>query len=356
MPITVPDNWPEWSQDGLEYLGHCPVCGSDERRSLHTNLIDRWFHAPGRWTLHECSHCRSGYIDPRPNEATVGLAYINYETHRPTEQQSASRMRLSTRLRNGYLNTKYGYRMQPASKWGYLAMHLLPPPLRLEWDHYARHLAIPKPSQNKLLDVGCGNGDFLARARWQGWDVCGIDVDDYALANARSAGIPVVHGTIEPERFAPESFDAITSHQVIEHIHEPNRFLKTLYGWLKPGGHLWIGTPNMSSTLHSEFGADWRDLHPPQHLVLFSPDSLINATSSAGFVDARFLARGYLDSHFYEQSLQMQAVTTVGDWTSLIENCAYKASIPKKIALELSAWLSPERCSDLVMTAKKPAQ
>ena len=323
---------------------------------LHADLIDRWFHAPGRWTMHRCNHCRSGYIDPRPNEATIGLAYANYETHRPTEQQPAGNTRLSTRLRNGYLNTKYGYRMQPASRWGYLAMHFLPPPLRLEWDHYARHLPKPKPGHNKLLDVGCGNGDFLARARWQGWEVHGIDLDESALAHARAAGIPVVHGTIKPDRFAPESFDAITSHQVIEHMHQPMHFLKTLHGWLKPNGRLWLGTPNMTSTLHAEFGADWYDLHPPQHLVLFSPESLIDATLSTGFVGARLLARGYLDSHFYRQSLQMRTVTAVGDWASFNEHCPHATPLLKQITLEMAAWLSPELCSDLIITAEKPAR
>src|SRR3546814_17287077 len=92
------------------------------------------------------------------------------------------------RFRNGYLNTKDVYQMQPASRLGYLAMHLLPPPWRLEWDHYARHLPKPKPGHNKLLDVGCGNGEFLLRARSQGWDVYGIDFDAEALRHANEIG------------------------------------------------------------------------------------------------------------------------------------------------------------------------
>lgn len=353
MPVKVPADWPEWPTDGLEYLGKCPVCGDAHRSLLHDNLIDRWFHAPGRWTMYKCEGCGSGYIDPRPNRATIGLAYANYETHRSADAQGESGHGLATRLRNGYLNAKYSYRMAPASRWGYVAMHLLPPPLRFEWDHYARHLPVPKAGQNKLLDVGCGNGEFLARARWQGWDVTGIDVDEAALAHAREAGISVVQGSIKPGRLAPASFDTITSHQVIEHTHAPVEFLQTLYTWLKPGGFLWIGTPNIASALHDEFGADWRDLHPPQHLVIFSASSLITTMHKCGFVDTTLVPRGYLDSHFYRQSMRMRNTEAIGDWSSLNAPDNDDPSIATQARLELTAWLAPGHCSDLVVTARK---
>lgn len=353
MTVNIPDNWPEWPQDGLEYVGHCPVCGSTQRKVLHENLIDRWFHAPGHWTMQLCGECGSGYIDPRPNQSTIGLAYTNYETHRPTESQPVTSSRLATRLRNGYLNTKYGYQMQPASRWGYLAMHLLPPPLRLEWDHYARHLPRPQPGCNKLLDVGCGNGEFLARARWQGWNVHGIDQDATALDHARTAGIPVTQGAVEPDKFAENSFDAITSHQVIEHAHDPVAFLQALHTWLKPGGRVWLGTPNIASTLHQEFGADWYDLHPPQHLVMFSPQGLISELSNAGFCKPKLLPRGYLDSHWHAQSLRMRETKNVGDWKTLNEGNA-SPPLTTRLRLESWAWLRPEKGSDLVAIAWKP--
>lgn len=356
MTVKVPSDWPEWPADGLEYLGKCPVCGSPNRALLHEDLIDRWFHTPGRWTMYQCESCGSGYIDPRPNEVTIGLAYQTYETHRATDVQGSNDTRLATRLRNGYLNTKYGYRMAPSSRCGYLAMHLLPPPLRLEWDHYARHLKPPMPGKNKLLDVGCGNGEFLARAQWQGWNVTGLDADDAALAHARAAGIRVVQGNVDNGQFASASFDAITSHQVIEHMHEPVRFLHTLYEWLKPGGSIWIGTPNIASKLHKQFGADWRDLHPPHHLVLFSAKSLVRTMGACGFTGTKILRRGYLESHFYQQSTRMRATTDVGDWASLNLGSASGVSLTTKIKLETAAWLQPSCGSDLVAVARRPTR
>lgn len=356
MTVRIPDNWPEWPKDGLEFLGKCPVCDDTHRTLLHDNLIDRWFHAPGRWKMYMCDNCGSGYIDPRPDRATISLAYATYETHRPVDTHETAKHGLAARLRNGYLNVKYGYRMAPANRWGYLAMYLLPPPLRLEWDHYARHLRKPQPSHNKLLDVGCGNGEFLVRAKWQGWDVHGIDLDPAALAHARAAGIPVTQGLAQRSTFAPASFDVITSHQVIEHTHAPVEFLRTLHAWLKPGGFIWVGTPNIASDLHEQFGADWCDLHPPQHLVIFSARSLIDTMRRCGFMDVALVPRGYLDSHFYRQSMRMRNTSTVGDWAPLNTGGGDAPSILTQARLELVAWLAPDRGSDIIVSAHKPAK
>lgn len=355
MPVRVPDYWPEWDVSELEHLGKCPVCQSAERELLHSDLIDRWFHAAGRWSMHRCQSCASAYIDPRPDSRSIHKAYANYETHRPAGSgENKRKVSLALRLRNGYLNSKYGYRQQPSSDWGYLAMHLLPPPLRYEWDHYARHLPFPAPGSDCLLDVGCGNGEFLVRARSQGWKVHGLDVDEGALSHARAAGVPVTNAVMRPELFAEASFDSITTHQVIEHVHDPAGFLRCLYRWLKPGGRLWLGTPNSTSALHAEFGSDWCDLHPPQHLILFSPEALLSLLAEIGFKGACLLPRGYLDSHFYAQSRLMEGAPEVGDWQSLNQANGNSVSIIKRIALEGRAWLRPQLASDLVVVAWKP--
>lgn len=349
------DEWPEWPPDALEHLGACPVCGDSHRTVLYRNLVDRLFGAPGHWTMFSCGGCGSGYLDPRPSIETIGLVYANYETHRPAAAPSvAGDGRLASRLRNGYLDAKYGYDLHPASRVGYIAMHLLPPPLRLEWDHFARHLSKPKQGRNKLLDVGCGNGEFLLRARTQGWDVWGIDFDAEALVHAVKENIPAVQGAIEPERFAPSSFDAITSHQVIEHVHHPSRFLATLHDWLKPGGTVWIGTPNIDSDLRKEFGSDWYPLQAPGHLQVFSPGALLFAMRSAGFVDATIVPRGYNESHYHRVSTKLRRVGRNSSNASVTS--AREASLPllQRILLELNVWLQPARGSDLVAIARKP--
>lgn len=351
MSAPDDDTWPDWPADGLEHLGHCPVCGSLERTLLYKDLTDRLYGAPGKWTMYLCAGCGSGYLDPRPNRETIGLAYANYETHRPAvaSPPTDTDTRLRVRLRNGYLNSKYGYCMQPASRWGYLAMHLLPPPWRLEWDHYARHLKPPTPGHNKLLDVGCGNGEFLLRARSQGWEVHGLDFDAEALSHARKTGIEVRHGAVESQQFPKNSFDAITCHQVIEHVHAPLATLQTIFKWLKPKGHVWIGTPNIKGRSHSIFGRHWYLLSPPAHLQIFSHDAIIWLLSEAGFSKIQILPRGYAESHYYRASAKLKLEEIAKNRSTAHQ----QARSFNEFILETLCWVNPTLCSDMVVTAQK---
>lgn len=345
------DAWPE---NGLEYLGKCPVCNGTGRTLLHDGLYDRLFGAPGLWTMYRCNHCESGYLDPRPNRETIGLAYTNYVTHnpqRPVPTQATKLARL--KIRNGYLNRKFSYHESPSWDFGYWIMRMMPLPIRGEWDHRARHLKIPNAGVNRLLDVGCGNGDFLRDARSAGWDVQGTDLDPVAVEIARRSGVPVWQGPYDTAPFEPASFDVITTHQVIEHVPDPLAFLRALYAWLKPGGLLWIGTPNLDCPIHEKFGEFYGNLHPPQHMVVFNQKSLANLTHAAGFHKQKFLRRGL---HDYNQTLGSAALAR-----GLTGEVVYKGvrNAPFKDRLlglinELRAWADPAACSDFVLICEKP--
>jgi predicted SAM-dependent methyltransferase len=90
-------------------------------------------------------------------------------------------------------------------------------------------------------------------------------------------------GGIETLAEKTETFDLVTLSHVIEHLYDPIDVLKTCHKILKPGGRLWLETPNLESKGHEIFGKDWRDLDPPRHLLIFNRSSLIKAIGSAGF-------------------------------------------------------------------------
>lgn len=356
MNPSPPVQHAEWPAEGLEAIGRCPVCGSTSRTVLHEGIEDRLFGAPGRWTMHRCGDCNSGYLDPRPDTESVGLAYANYETHRPAaDAASVETAGLGTRLRNGYLNTKYGYRLQPASRWGYLALHLLPPPLRVEWDHFARHLPRPAPGHDRLLDIGCGNGEFLLRAKVQGWSIHGLDFDAQALAHAKEAGVPVTQGTIEPELFPEGGFSAITCHQVIEHLHDLKAFTRSVHRWLAPGGRLWLGTPNIESAAHERFGAHWVSLQPPAHLQLFSPRALVALLERSGFEEVRLLPRGFFETHSYRVSERLERNVDRDGYPALMQHDSRERPGLSALLNETRAWLRPASGADMVVVARKPA-
>lgn len=262
------------------------MCGAIERTLLYKGLRDRIFScAPGEWRLHRCNACGSAYLDPRPTPDTIGLAYRSYFTHACAPRESIERLGFSRRLQrvlaNGYRNWRFGTDDQPASRLGVLVARLLPSQRALI-DGGARHLPRAGPDA-RLLDVGCGNGAFLDFARRAGWQVEGIDPDPAAVEAARQRGLSVRAGGIELLDRESEAFDGITLSHVIEHVHEPLALLKACHRLVKRGGWIWLETPNVDALGHRRYGANWRALEPPRHLVLFTPASMRQSLAATGF-------------------------------------------------------------------------
>jgi 2-polyprenyl-3-methyl-5-hydroxy-6-metoxy-1,4-benzoquinol methylase len=135
----------------------------------------------------------------------------------------------------------------------------------------------------RLLDVGCGNGSFLELMRSVGWQIAGIEPDPKAakLASERLRS-PVRGGQLCDAGFEDGSFDAITLHHVIEHVHDPIGMMAECRRILRPGGHMVIVTPNLSSCGHRWFKGDWRGIEPPRHLHVFSSSALVAGAQRAG--------------------------------------------------------------------------
>jgi SAM-dependent methyltransferase len=134
-----------------------------------------------------------------------------------------------------------------------------------------------------LLDVGCGDGKFLVLAQQMGWAVTGLEPDPSAASNTRAKGITVIEGDISALADHVACFDVITCSHVIEHVHDPVAVLQAMHRLLKPGGRLWIETPNINSFGHERYGEHWRGLEPPRHLVLFNVESLSKVLHTIGF-------------------------------------------------------------------------
>ncbi|MDH5184910.1 MAG: methyltransferase domain-containing protein, partial [Gammaproteobacteria bacterium] len=195
---NIQDMYSEWPADGLEAVPNCPVCGTNKRKVLHEGLTDRvFFCAPGKWNMYRCESCATAYLDPRPTAETIGLAYQNYFTH--NEELGFSSLNFVQKIRrrfaNGYRNYHYGTNDYPASFFGIIAAMLMPAG-RAVINAGMRHL--PKVQAGmRLLDLGCGSGAFLLRARSAGWAVVGVDFDPKAVKAACSQGLDVRLGGVE---------------------------------------------------------------------------------------------------------------------------------------------------------------
>lgn len=280
-----------------EHVNCCPVCQSTLRAPLHDPIADQAFRVvDGKWQFYRCQHCRSVYLSPRPTEATIGQTYAQYYTHESpsihhlNEPPVAPRNQLLRALRNGYLNANYRVGLAPSLAIGRHLFRLLP--RRRDWlDRLLRHLPMPQSSP-RLLDVGCGNGEFMLRMRQLGWQVVGVEPDGKAAAVARSADLPVHTASLATVALPENHFDAITLSHVIEHLHDPVAALQQIRRWLKPGGVVWIATPNVNAFGHWVFGRNWVGLDPPRHLVLFTHRSLQQSLTTVGFTNIQ-MKRAY---------------------------------------------------------------
>jgi 2-polyprenyl-3-methyl-5-hydroxy-6-metoxy-1,4-benzoquinol methylase len=275
----------QWPLSGLERVTTCPVCGCEKRNVLYRNLRDRtFFTAPGTWILFRCSSCRVGYLDPRPTEETIGLAYQEYYTHRSSNRESYGKLGFYHRIRrvlaNGYRNYQFGFREKPSHPAGAWIARLLPT-MKRALDGEMRHLPRSKPG-SRLLDVGCGNGDFLIAAKKAGWQVEGLDLDRRAVTFCLKRGLQVTEGTVLDIK-KKAGFHGITMRHVIEHVHDPCVVLRRCWNLLIPGGWVWIETPNLDSLNHRRFQDNWAGLDPPRHLLVFTRRSLINLLEQTGF-------------------------------------------------------------------------
>lgn len=133
-----------------------------------------------------------------------------------------------------------------------------------------------------VLDVGCSSGGFLYQLKQrfpEDYQVLGMDVSRGPLAHAAKMGIPILTEDFLSHNFT-DKFDAVTFWAVMEHLVEPAAFLKKAAAILKPGGHCFVLTPNLSSLAVRLTGAKYRYIFP-EHLNYFTPETIIRFVSSA---------------------------------------------------------------------------
>ncbi len=150
-----------------------------------------------------------------------------------------------------------------------------------------------RPSQGagagRLLDVGCGFGDFVALMRERGWRAEGVDPSPVVTAAAAGRGLPVRAGTLEDFDAPAGSFEAVTMFYVLEHLADPMGSLRKAFRLLSPGGTLLVRVPDTTPVVRllSLVGTGASLYDPPFHLYDFPPSVLRRMLEEAGLVDVR---------------------------------------------------------------------
>lgn len=124
-----------------------------------------------------------------------------------------------------------------------------------------------------LLDIGCGRGAFLDKARSHGRRVAGLETSRLGREVARNRGLEVYDETIAAHASNnADGYDAVTAFQVLEHTADPATFIRASIDALRPGGLLVISVPNNDSFLkHCEL----LPLNmPPHHVALWNQQAI----------------------------------------------------------------------------------
>ncbi len=144
--------------------------------------------------------------------------------------------------------------------------------------------------KGRLLDVGCGTGNFVFRARELGWDAYGVEVSkrhsDFLRYELR---LNVVNTCVEEADFGSDFFDVVILNHVLEHLFDPKMVLKKIYGFLKKGGILALYVPNEFECLYSRlmlnnllFYLQPRE-RPTDHLYFFNKKTIQLLLRNTGY-------------------------------------------------------------------------
>ena len=220
----------------------CQVCGTTDRDPfIQTKGMD----------LYRCRNCAVVFMDPMPDPAAVEDLYSD-----------------------AYDGATKGYFAKVKSK------------LRRSRGRVRQLQRYVK--SGRFLDVGT-NGGFMAKtASDAGYDAWGIEPDPISVAYAREhyPEIHVFQGFIEEFVETPdgaEPFDAVYCSEVLEHVPDVNTFVGAIARATKPGGVLYLTTPDIAHWRVPANVLDWDSFFPPSHCIYFTPSSLTQLLSRHGF-------------------------------------------------------------------------
>jgi len=237
----------------MENLKNCPVCGTENAQE-YVKCKD-FTVSQDVFTIVKCVSCGFLFTNPRPSKAEIGPYYQStaYISH--------------TNAKKGVFNTAYQFIRSIAIK---NKLQLI-------------QKTIGRTTNIRLLDVGCGTGEFLAGCQQAGWTVKGVEPSPEAKKQAESNHALSVEGE-EWLQTTTERYDVITLWHVLEHVHDLNERVQQLSRIITDDGIVIIAVPNNTSQDAATFGKNWAAWDVPRHLYHFTPQSIKELFKKHGFI------------------------------------------------------------------------
>jgi len=252
----------------MKKLKECPICLSKRILSLFDQK-DKNIGAPGKFSLFKCNNCEGIFLNPQPSyEESSGFypkgAY--YSLNKIKTERKSVKTKVKLELYKTYF-----------SESGNKLKRFLFSPFRF----MIRSVFIKNGA--KLLDIGCGSGQFLYEMKSLGLNVYGIEQGKFDEEGNKKYSLHIINGEIEKAKYNKEQFDIITLNHVLEHTNNPNKTLIVIKKALKKEGILIIGVPNTNSWAYKIFKKNWYQLDVPRHIIDYSNKNLKLLLEKNGF-------------------------------------------------------------------------
>ncbi len=230
----------------------CNLCKSKESRILYKANINRPYRKemfyPTSSTFKtenivKCKNCGLVFANPRPKRDSLTQFYFSGEDEKYIEQQKE-------RSKTFQKVMKFIETFQPCGR---------------------------------ILDIGCGAGFLLSVAKEKGWQVKGIELNQFFTNFAVSElKVDAINDMAENVELKPNLFDVIVIWDTLEHVLNPYEILSKAHSWLKKGGYIFINFPNINSIFARVFRRKWWFIES-MHLYYFSPDIINKYFNKIGF-------------------------------------------------------------------------
>jgi len=232
----------------------CPLCDGNDAEPWLRCVDPAASRNDTKWYLQRCKSCNMIFLNPRPTEAASSVFYDQAEylpfSSAAGQQSLLSRVYAAARRYN------------------------------LKWK---RNVVSKIHRHGRLLDVGCGTGEFLQKMQQAGWEVRGVERDPSAAQFAREhLQLKVITGGVEMLEQLHEKFEVITLWHVLEHLYQPKETLQKLKSMMSDEGVLIIAVPNVGGIDAKNYGEHWVALDVPRHVQHFTLSTLQEMAARAG--------------------------------------------------------------------------
>lgn len=219
----------------------CPLCGQSQYQYFLSCKDFTVSHET--FKLVECINCKFLITNPRPRQEKIGSyyqsdAYISHTT------SSKNIFEIIYRLARLYT---------------------------LQWKVklVKKHSSVSQP---KILDYGCGTGNFLSSCQKAGCEITGIEPSSIAIKNSDQNIKSYINTSLD--QLTDETYDIITLWHVLEHLDKPIETITQLLSRLNSNGTIFIAVPNCKSEDAKIYKEFWAAYDMPRHYWHFSQENM----------------------------------------------------------------------------------